>query len=191
MCGRVHVRVRPYIADVWVMLWQLNPYKVDKFKTNMDPWANASAGLVLQEDHHEDIDTFEYRNVRRLSDTFLFWDKDCDDHIDSSISILEIAADATHALQRVFCYKYEDAGPKQLWTKCLYFREQLGPDDNFALQFKGFKYGFALKHTYGKTQQMAAFKRWLTHMQRNGFITDLGYSRGRNHDVECDAAYGT
>ena len=173
------------------MLSALNPYKVDQFKTSMNPWVNRTAGLVRVLRGWEDHTSHDGREVRALSDTFTFWDADVDDQIHSSLKILEIAADATHAAERVFCFKYLDRGRKQLWSKCLYFREQWGPDDNFALQFKGFKYGFTLKHTYGKTQQMAAFKRWLTHMQRNGFITDLGYSRGRNHDVECDAAYGT
>ena len=193
MCGRVHVLARPYIADVLVMSSARNQYKVDKFVTSVgNPWVNATAGLVLHEMYHENITKYDGRKVHPISDTFTFWHKDAIDHVDASLTILEIAGDDLHAPKRVFCYYFinpHSQAPEQIWSEQLYFREQFGPDDDFAITFKGFEILFQIKQHYGNSRQMAQFQRWLAQIEAHGLITNLNYRRMHAHEVECDAAY--
>ena len=181
------------------MLSALNPYKVDQFKTSMNPWVNRTAGLVRVLGDWEDHTSHDGREVRALSDTFTFWDADVDDQIHSSLKILEIAADATHAANHVFCYKFRDSGllaaSVQIWSEQLYIRQQLGPDNYFEISFKGFDGTFAikqsrsLKHFEYIAQQYNQFKSWLDRMEEHHLITNLQYRRNMNHEVECDFAY--
>ena len=146
-------------------------------------------------DNHDDhILLNGTRNVRRLTDTCYFWDENVEDQIDSSITILQIDADAANEAQTVFCYKYMDPGPKQLWSDALYLREEYGPDyaGNFAINFRGFNHGFfQMKKEWKRTRQLVGLQRWLDKQQTKGLITKLHHNRNRHDDVDCDAAYAT
>ena len=98
-----------------------NRYKVDKFITRQgNPWVNHTAGFVVKGWDHNNQSEYDGRKVHPISDTFTFWDADFVDHIDSSLTILEIAGDDTHALKRVFCYKCKDYLSKSMHIITLY-----------------------------------------------------------------------
>ena len=194
-------------ADIWALCTaadrdaeEANPYTIATgMNDGMSGWRNLNAGMVYMTDNHDDHVLFnDTRNVSRLTDYFLFWDESMEDQIDTSITILQIDADATNNAKKVFCFKYMDHGPKQLWSDALYLKEEYGPDydGNFAVNFRGLTTRdgfFQMKREFGKrpTRQLVEFQRWLSKQETYGFITKLRHNRHRDDDVDCDAAYAT
>ena len=120
----------------------------------MSGWRNLNAGMIYMTDNHDNHVLFNgTRNVRSLTDTFLFWDENVEGQIDTSITILQIDADATNDAKTVFCFKYMDPGPKQLWSDALYLQEEYRLDArNFAVNFRGLtnRHGFfIMKREFG------------------------------------------
>ena len=119
-------------------------YKSDHI-TMSNPWS-ITPQLLLKRNHHQYIHKWHGCKIVPMSDTFTFWDENdpvkqqlkeypfdpeskddppemwYNQDVDSTLTVLQIAANDIWAKQGAFCYKYVYEGkPVQIWAEEIYF----------------------------------------------------------------------
>ena len=137
-----------------------------------NPWLIQDFGLWMHRHDHRDEYGDSGSKVVPKSDTFTFWDADCDEEIDSTLTMLDIPGTGS-ARKCVFCYKSGHADNKeQIWSDKIYIQWDAGPGDEFRMSFRGWKDIWVLKRYHRKYPQMAEFQRWLARLEASQIITD-------------------